>query len=84
MEGNDMTGALQADAIYSAGMKLLKENLGLIEAEIFISYLKRDRCDYTEWSQNLYSDMTLDELVTAAANFEMDNPHLIPKNARIV
>jgi hypothetical protein len=43
-----------------------------------------DKMYYTEWSQNLYSDMTIDELVTVAANFEKDNPHLIPKNARIV
>jgi hypothetical protein len=79
-----MTEAIQTEAILSAGMKLLRENLGIIEAEIFLSHVKKDRFDYTEWSQNLFEDMTFDELITAAADFERENPHLIPENARIV
>jgi hypothetical protein len=84
MEGNNMTDTIQADAIYSAGMKLLRENLGLIEAELFISYLKKDQFDYTEWSQNLYEDMTPDELTIAAVNYARENPQLIPENARVI
>jgi hypothetical protein len=40
--------------------------------------------DYTEWSQNLYEDMTPDELTTAAVNYARENPQLIPENARVI
>jgi hypothetical protein len=68
----------------TAGMKLLREKLGLIECEIFISNIKQDRFDYTEWRENLYEDMTLEELVSRAVEFEQQHPELIPKNAKII
>ncbi len=79
-----MIDTLQADAIFSAGIKLLKENLGLIETELFISYLKKEQFDYTEWSQNLYNNMTADELTAAAIKFAKENPQLVPENARVI
>jgi hypothetical protein len=44
------------------GMKALSDQLGLIEAERFISVLLREKFDYTQWRQNLWGDITLDEL----------------------
>lgn len=79
-----MINALQDSAIMTAGMKLLHENLGLIECEIFISNIKQDRFDYTEWRETLYEDMTLDELVNNAANYMKENQELVPKKARII
>ena len=38
--------------------------------------------DYTEWRENLWEDMTTEELFTKAAEFERQNPQLIPKNAK--
>nr|AGS51629.1 hypothetical protein [uncultured bacterium contig00017] len=79
-----MTENMQTSAIMTAGMRLLREKLGLIECEIFISNIKQDRFDYTEWRENLYEDMTLEELVSRAAEFERQHPEFVPKNAKII
>jgi hypothetical protein len=79
-----MTENVQTSAIMSAGMKLLRENLGLIECEIFLANIKQDRFDYTKWRENLYEDMSLDELMDSATAYMREHPELIPKNARIV
>jgi len=79
-----MNDNIQTAAIMSAGMKLLRENLGLIESEIFIYNLKQERFDYTEWSQNLYEDMSLEELLSKSSEFERKHPELIPKEVKII
>ena len=79
-----MTDNIQTAAIMSAGMKLLRENLGLIESEIFIYNLKQELFDYTEWSQALYEDMSLEELCQKAAEYECTHPELIPKGVEII
>lgn len=79
-----MNDHIQNAAIMSAGMKLLRENLGHIETEIFIYNLKRERFDYTEWRQGLYEDMSLEELLSKAAAFEREHPELVPGGTEIV
>ena len=54
------------------------------ESEIFILNLKQERFDYTEWRQNLYEDMSLDELFSNAAEFENRHPELISNNTEIL
>jgi hypothetical protein len=68
----------------TAGMRALREALGIVEAEIFITNIKQEYFDYTEWRENLYEDITLEELVSRAAEFERQHPELIPKNAKII
>ena len=48
------------------GMSILSDKLGLVEAERFISLIIREPFDYTKWQENLYEDMTLDELCKKA------------------
>ena len=80
-----MTDHIQVSAIMTAGMRILRETLGVIETEIFIANIKQEHFDYTEWrSENLFEKMTLEELVGNAANFERQHPELIPKNAKII
>ena len=79
-----MTDKMQNSAIMTAGMKLLRENLGLIECEIFISNIKHDSFDYTEWRENLYEDISLEELMNRASLYMKKHPELIPKNAKII
>jgi hypothetical protein len=43
------------------GMDVLSETLGLVDAERFISLILREPFDYTEWQQNLYKDVSLEE-----------------------
>jgi len=35
-----------------SGMKILKEKLGLMEAERFVTLILREPFDYTKWRQN--------------------------------
>ena len=56
----------QTAAIVSAGMKLLRENLGVIESEIFITEVSGNDFDYTKWRENLWEDLTAEELFKRA------------------
>ena len=75
---------MQTDAIMTAGMKLLNENLGFIETEIFITTVKNIGFDYTKWRENLWEDLTLNELLRKAADYEIAHPELIPENVRVI
>ena len=61
---------MQTAAIISAGMKLLRENLGVIETEIFISSINDNEVDYTMWRENLWEGLTPRELFERAAKTE--------------
>jgi len=65
-----MYNDVQTAAIISAGMKLLRENLGAIESEIFISKISSNEFDYTKWRENLWEDLTPRELFERAAKTE--------------
>ena len=43
------------------GLDVLSESLGLVDAERFISLILREPFDYTEWQQNLYKGISLEE-----------------------
>ena len=77
-----MTRDLQTTAIMSAGMKLLRETLGIVEAEIFITNIKTPGFDYTEWRENLWEDITLQELLGRAVQAE--EKFGVPKNIEIL
>ncbi|GHV53650.1 hypothetical protein FACS1894216_12040 [Synergistales bacterium] len=63
-----MSAISNTPAIMTAGMKCLRDSLGVVEAEIFIANIKQEHFDYTEWRRdNLWTDMTLDEILTQAA-----------------
>jgi hypothetical protein len=56
-------------------MRCLKEKLGVIETEIFVSTLKEDNFDYTEWRRdNLWPDMGIKEILAKAAEYERAHP----------
>ncbi len=58
--------------IRSEGMKILVDKMGLVEAEKFITLMIRDKFDYTEWQQNLYEDISVEELAKKAMQFRED------------
>lgn len=43
-------------------MDVLMRNVGVLETERFIAYLSRESADYTEWRQNQFDDLTIEEL----------------------
>ena len=61
------------DAIMVAGMNCLREKLGVVEAEVFLAMIRENTFDYTEWRRdNLWQDMSLDEIFQLAAEREKD------------
>jgi hypothetical protein len=44
------------------GMQILRNNLGNVEAERFISLMNREPFDYTEWQRDLFDGMGVKEL----------------------
>lgn len=53
----------------SDGYKCLLEKLGPVELGVFISAVKREKFDYTEWRKDKFDDMSLEELDNAAAEY---------------
>ncbi|MDR3063063.1 MAG: hypothetical protein LBU40_02855 [Methanobrevibacter sp.] len=54
----------------SEAMRILIDNLGLIETEKFLHDIKTDRFDYTQWRQNLWEDKTVEEIYNKAVKFQ--------------
>jgi len=73
---------MQTAAIISAGMKLLRENLGVIETEIFISSINDNEVDYTMWRENLWEGLTSRELFERAAKTE--ETYSVPTGIEII
>ena len=65
---------MKADTlIRHEGMNTLIKNLGLIEAERFIMLIQREAFDYTKWQENLFEDMTMEEIYNNAAKLRNEN-----------
>jgi hypothetical protein len=50
-------------------MRILAEQLGLVDAERFIVLLRREPFDYTEWRRDLYKEMPLAEFLKNADEY---------------
>ena len=51
------------------GLRILAENLGLVEAERFVALMLREPFDYTEWQRNMYKDVPLKDFFNSAMKF---------------
>ena len=51
------------------GMRILLDNLGLVESERFIMLIQREAFDYTKWHENLFEGMTVCEISEKAAEY---------------
>jgi len=61
------------DAIMIAGMNCLVEKLGVVEAEVFLTMIRENTFDYTEWRRdNLWQDMSIDEILQLATTREKE------------
>ena len=64
---------MKTDAmIKKEGMKALLASLGMVEAERFVMLIQRESFDYTKWQENLFDDMSIDEISDAAAKYRLD------------
>jgi hypothetical protein len=50
-------------------MDVLMQAFGPVDAERFISMVKRDTFDYTEWRRGQWNDMTIEEIFTEASAY---------------
>jgi hypothetical protein len=65
---------MKADTlIRHEGMHALIKNLGMIEAERFIMLIQKETFDYTKWQENLFEDMTIEEIYNNAAKLRNEN-----------
>jgi hypothetical protein len=55
--------------IRAEGMEALVKHLGLVDAERFITLLRREPFDYTKWRKDLFTEVSLEEFLKAAAEY---------------
>ena len=71
---NTLTDSETDSEIKVRGVETLIANMGLVEAERFISLMNRDGFDYTEWRRDLWKGETLREVSSRAmAEFERNS-----------
>ena len=59
--------------IRQEGLEILSRHLGMVEAERFIMLIQREPFDYTKWQENLFDDMSVEELSQKAAEYRKNN-----------
>ncbi len=65
---------LKMDAeIKVLGFEILTRHLGLVEAERFITLIQREKFDYTQWRQNLFAELSGEEISRQAMEFHRQN-----------
>lgn len=60
--------------IMNRGMQCLMDNMGIVEAERFISLVIREKFDYTKWQCEYFDKKPAAEISLEAAEFEKANP----------
>lgn len=60
--------------VMAKGMNCLVENLGIIDAERFISNLLKEQSDYTEWRRKFFANMDLETLHKEAVEYGKKHP----------
>ncbi len=60
--------------IMNKGMKCLIDQMGIIEAERFISIIIREKFDYTKWQREYFDAKTPEEISQEASEYEKLHP----------
>lgn len=60
--------------IMNKGMKCLTDQMGIVEAEQFISFVIREKFDYTKWQGGYFDRKTPEEISREASEFEQEHP----------
>ena len=61
--------------ILEQGFACLVDNLGVIDAEYFISLIKRDDFDYTVWQREYFDKMAAGEFAVKASAYAESHPY---------
>ncbi len=73
--------SVQDRVLLSEGMKALLNTFGAVRAEVFITLIKQNGFDYTEWRRdNLWSGMTAEEISDRAVTVIKERICELPEN----
>ena len=66
------------EEIRMEGFEALREKLGLVDMERFITLINGNKFNYTKWREKLYEDMDIEDLADRADRFSrgLDNEQL--------
>lgn len=67
--------ALSTVELMNKGMECLTEQMGIINAEQFISIILREKFDYTKWQRQHFDAKTPEEISREAVEYEQANPY---------
>ena len=70
-----LDGGISKEELYSQGMKVLHDFFGVVNAEVFISLVKNDNYDYTQWRRDYYGKMTPEEYFDDVRRFAKTHPY---------
>ena len=60
--------------IMRKGMECLTQQMGIVEAEQFISVIIREKFDYTKWQRDYFDAKTPETISEEASQFEKSHP----------
>ncbi len=55
--------------ICDEGLRILLDKMDVVEAERFITLIKQDKFDYTEWRKKLFEGMSVEEICRKGGEF---------------
>ena len=61
--------------VLDRGMKCLVDNMGIVEAEHFITIVMREKFDYTKWQRDHFDSIPAEQLHRNAVQYEKDHPY---------
>lgn len=70
-----MDTMMTTSEILNTGMTCLKEKLGIVGAEQFISVIIREQFDYTKWQREHFDAKGSEQISQEARAFAEKNPH---------
>lgn len=62
-----MTTALTDEALRSKGFQVLEKQLGPVQTLRFLGLISQTSFDYQKWREERFGEMTVDEILSAAA-----------------
>lgn len=65
------------------GMQILAENMGIIETEKFISLIKAEDFDYTEWQRNYFDRKSREEIDAEMSEYFEVHKNSCPNAVRL-
>ena len=63
--------------IRNEGTQVLINALGLVEAERFITLIQKEPFDYTKWQDNLFEEMSIEEISRKAVDYRKNEMHCL-------